>query len=46
MPGFRVCNVVTESALPDKFPERCVRGILFFGGGGYCSKANPEQVFT
>ena len=33
MPGFRVCNVVTESALPDKFPERCVRGILFFGGG-------------
>ena len=43
MPGFRVCNIITESTLSDIFPERCVGGIL---GGGYCSKTNSEQVYT
>lgn len=43
MPGFRISNIKTESTLQDLFREKCVSGIL---GGGYCSKANPEQVFT
>jgi len=36
MPGFRVCNIITESTLSDIFPERCVGGIL--GGGGVLLK--------
>lgn len=32
MPGFRISNAKTKSALKDKFPEKCVSGVL--GGGG------------
>ena len=34
MPGFRVSNIKTVSTLLDKYPERCVSGIL--GGGTAC----------
>lgn len=43
MPGFRISNIKTQSELTDKYPEKCLKGFL---GGGYCTKANPEQVFT
>lgn len=33
MPGFRISNVKTESALADKYPERCVSGTLEGGWG-------------
>lgn len=32
MPGFRICNVKTESALIDKYPEKCINETLGEGG--------------
>lgn len=37
MPGFRISNVKTESALMDKYPKKCVSGIL----GGVLHTGKP-----
>lgn len=37
MPGFRISNVKTVSALVDRYPEKCISGIL----GGVLRNGKP-----